>query len=427
MTDTGDFIGLRRLVHRITAADFGDKTALQGGTLTVSVDDAEECFRHRALASVNLSWAHPGDSVRIVKVLDAVEPRTKGPGGGGIFPGMLAPAMPQGAGSTSVLQGVAVVTAGYIPRAQEGLVEMSGPHAELSPLGVTHNLVVEFEPAEGAPWPAVASALRLGALRLAAQIAEAALDHDADETDELARISAKVSSDLPRVGTIVNLQTQGDFKDVYVYGRSMSDSLPSPIDPNELEDGAVVSGQYGHPGLKNPTYLHQNNPVVAALRARDGTDLSFAGVILSPESVEQKVKELASAHAARLCYQMGWDAAIVTKEGGGNADSDISLKVDALEAMGIAGIGIFPEMSGANGLGPPIVSPPATATAMISAGNYDERITLEAVERALGGETYELTGSASTDEMLVPTAVLYGGLSPVGWGRLTCAETEAAA
>jgi glycine reductase complex component B subunit alpha and beta len=124
---------------------------------------------------------------------------------------------------------------------------------------------------------------------------------------------------------------------------------------------------------------------------------------------------------------MGWDAAIVTKEGGGNADSDISLKIDALEAMGIAGIGIFPEMSGANGLGPPVVSPPATATAMISAGNYDERITLETVERALGGETYELTGSASVDEMRVPTAVLYSGLSPVGWGRLTCAEPEAAA
>ncbi len=79
-------------------------------------------------------------------------------------------------------------------------------------------------------------------------------------------------------------------------------------------------------------------------------------------------------------------------------------------------------MSGANGLGPPVVSPPTTATAMISAGNYDERITLEAVDRALGGETYELTGSASTDEMRLATAVIYCGLSPVGWGRLTCAE-----
>jgi glycine reductase len=371
---------------------------------------------------VKLSWAHPGESVRIVKVLDAVEPRTKGPGGGGIFPGMIGPATPQGEGSTSVLQGVAVVTAGYIPRAQQGLVQMSGSSAELSPLGSTHNLVVEFEPVDGAPWPAVASALRLGALRLAARVAEAALEKEADQTDELPRISAQASSDLPRIGTIINLQTQGDFKDVYVYGRSMADSLPSPIDPNELEDGAVVSGQYGHPGLKNPTYVHQNSPVVAALRQRDGKDLGFAGVILSPESIDQKVKELASAHAARLCYQMGWDAAIVTKEGGGNADSDISLKVDALEAMGIAGIGIFPEMSGADGLGPPVVSPPTTATAMISAGNYDERITLEAVDRALGGETYELTGSASTDEMRLPTAVVYCGLSPVGWGRLTCAE-----
>jgi hypothetical protein len=59
---------------------------------------------------------------------------------------------------------------------------------------------------------------------------------------------------------------------------------------------------------------------------------------------------------------------------------------------------------------------------MISTGNYDERIDLEAVERALGGETYELTGTSSDSEMRVPTAVIYSGLSPVGWGRLTCAD-----
>jgi len=411
-----------RLIHEVESTDFGDRTALDGGRLTVSEAEAKVCFTHPALSSVGLSWARPGESVRIVKVLDAVEPRTKGPGGGGIFPGQLGPAVPQGEGETHVLKGVAVVTAGWLPRAQQGLVQMSGPSAELSPFGLTHNLVVEFEPSENAPWLDVAQALRKGALRLAALVASAGLDAEPDRTEELPRISAKIGSDLPRVGTIINLQTQGDFKDVYLYGKSATGSLPTPIDPNELEDGAVVSGQYGHPGLKNPTYLHQNSPVVAALRARDGIDLSFAGVILSPEPVDQTAKELASAHAARLCYQMGWDAAIVSKEGGGNADSDIALKVDALEAMGIVGVGMFPEMSGANGLGPPVVSPPATATAMISTGNYDERIDLEAVERALGGDTYELTGTSSDSEMRVPTAVIYSGLSPVGWGRLTCAD-----
>lgn len=360
--------------------------------------------------------------MRIVKVLDAVEPRTKGRGGGGIFPGLLGPALPQGTGDTHVLRGVALLTAGFIPRAQQGLVQMSGPSAQLTPFGLTNNLVVEFEPAANASWLEVATTLRLGLLKLAALVAEAGLDVPATSIEELPRITRFFSGDLPVIGVIVNLQTQGDFKDVYVYGKSLSTSLPTYVDPNELEDGAVVSGQHGHPGLKNPTYMHQNNPVVAALRARDGVDLNFGGVVISPEPVDQGLKELTSVHAARLVYGLGWNAAVVSKEGAGNADIDIALKIDALEEMGLVGIGMFAEMSGPDGLGPPVVSPPARATAMISTGNYDEQITFEAVERALGGKHFELTGGESTAEIRLATAAIYCGLSPIGWSRLTASS-----
>ena len=78
-----------------------------------------------------MSWASPGDSARIVKVLDVVEPRTKGPGGGGIFPGWLDSEPVDG--PTHVLRGAAVVVAGYLPRAQEAVIDMSGPAAPLSP------------------------------------------------------------------------------------------------------------------------------------------------------------------------------------------------------------------------------------------------------------------------------------------------------
>src|SRR5260370_39665904 len=117
----------------------------------------------RALASVGLSWASPGDSGRIVKVLDAVEPRSKGRAGA--FPGFVSPPKIQGRGETHVLRGAAVVVAGFLPRAQEALVEMSGPAAGLSPLGLTHNLVVEFEPAEGAAGEDVAGAPGRGGAR----------------------------------------------------------------------------------------------------------------------------------------------------------------------------------------------------------------------------------------------------------------------
>ncbi|MFN2569506.1 MAG: glycine/sarcosine/betaine reductase component B subunit, partial [Candidatus Dormibacteria bacterium] len=269
---------LRLHVHRVTSLTVATETSFHEGNLKVSAEGAAGILRDPALGTVGLTLVSPGESIRMVKILDAVEPRTKGPGGGGIFPGFLAPDSAQGTGDTHVLRGAAVVVAGHLPRGQEAVVDMSGPAAHLSHLGSTHNIVIEFEPAEGAAWKDVDDALRRGSLRLAARLAEAALETTADTIEELAppyehgsRASAQqpAAERLPRVGTITNLQTQGVFKDVFVRGTSLAGRDPMAIDPRELDDGAVVGGQYGHPGLRNNTYMHQNNPVVAALRDRD--------------------------------------------------------------------------------------------------------------------------------------------------------------
>ncbi|MGH8886608.1 MAG: glycine/sarcosine/betaine reductase component B subunit [Egibacteraceae bacterium] len=416
--------GLTRVVHRVDTVAFGRQTRYDAGVLTVSTDEVGALAVDPALDEIRVSWASPGEPVRIVKVLDAVEPRTKGLGGGGVFPGFLGPPKPQGRGETHVLRGVAVVAAGFLPRAQEAVADLSGPAAALSPLGRTHNLVVEFSPATGASWEAVEAALRRALCRLAARLASAALDAPPDAVEKLPGPGWRAGKGLPRVGAVTNVQTQGSYKDTFVYGRSFGSSLPTLIDPNELEDGAVVSGQYGHPGLKNPTYLYQNHPVVAALRRRDGHDLRLGGLVLCPEPVEQDRKELVSEHAARLCAAAGFDAAVVTKEGGGNADADMALKMDALEAAGIPAVGLFAEMAGADGTGPSVVVAPTRATAMASTGNYDEMVWLPAVERAVGGQRVDLVDSPATAPLELPTAVLYCALSPLGWGRLTCQEVS---
>ncbi|MDQ4149887.1 MAG: glycine/sarcosine/betaine reductase component B subunit [Actinomycetota bacterium] len=425
MTTSSDFDGLELAWHDVAEVGLGGATSFDEGRLTVSEQDASRCFDAPSLARTRFTWVSPGQSARLVNVLDVVQPRTKGRRGGGIFPGVLGRPVPQGSGTTHALRGAAVLTAGWMPRAQESVVQMSGEVVHLSFVAANHNLVVEFEPAEGAPWEEVDLALRRGLMRLAAVLAEASLDVDPDEVERLPALRGARDGQRPRVGTITNLQTQGAFKDVFVYGRSMSGSLPTVIDPAQLHDGAVVSGQYGHPGLKNCTYLYQSHPVVSVLRERDGKDLEFAGVILSPEPVDQTEKELVSGHAAHLAASLDMDAVIITKEGGGNADSDISLKMDACEALGISAVGIFGEMSGPDGVGPPLVSPPSNAKAMISTGNYYEVVTLQPVELALGGEVINLTGQSPTEEVRLPTAAIYGSLNPLGIGRLTCAEEVA--
>lgn len=412
--------GLTRVVHEVRELDLGERTSYRAGRLAVGEESVRELFRDPALAEVRLGCAAPGDSVRIVGGLDAIQPCSKGPGGGGVFPGLLGPAMPVGRGETHVLRGAAVLAAGALPRAQEAVIDMSGPAAPLSPLAATQNLVIEFARAGDAAWEDVDAALRRGLVRVAAHLAEAALDAEPDAVEELQE-PGSTSSGRPRVGVILNLQTQGKFKDVFVYGRSLSGGLPTVISPSELDDGAVVSGQYGHPALKNPTYLQQTHPVLAALRASD--ELELAALVLCPEPIDQANKELVSAHAARLCAELGLDAAIVTKEGGGNADADASLKLDRLEEEGITAVGILGEMAGRDGTGPPLVVPPTKATALVSTGNYDEQLTLPAVDRALGRDRIALLDQPSTDELELPVAAIYCAQSTLGWGRLTCAET----
>jgi glycine reductase complex component B subunit alpha and beta len=397
----------------------GPATRYERHRLVVSRDDVTAVFADPALATVRPYAVAPGDPARIVQPLDVVEPRSQR------FPGWLVPVNHPRAARTHVLRGAAVLAAGFLPRNQEGLIDMSGPAAELSPFARTHNVVVEFEPAPGAAWADVDAAVRRGLLRLAVHLAGAAADAPADAVEHVVRPHPAGKPGLPRVGVITNLQTQGAFKDVFVYGRSMAGSLPTLIDPAEVEDGAVVSGQYGHPALRNPTYLHQNHPVVAALAARDGTALAFGGLVLCPEPVDQASKELVSEHAAWLCRAAGLDAVIVTKEGAGNADNDLALKVDALEAAGIPAVALYAEMSGPDGTGPPLVAGPRRGS-LVSTGNYDQRVALPAVERALGGTRLGIADAPAEAAVEVPVAAILSALSPIGAGRLSCAAEGAA-
>ncbi|MGH3788376.1 MAG: glycine/sarcosine/betaine reductase component B subunit [Pseudonocardiaceae bacterium] len=413
---------LRRIVHEVSSVELGATTRYERRQLVVGRDQTEALFADPALSSVRVHTTMPGDRVRIIAPMDVVEPRSKGQGGG-MFPGWMAPVNRKRGGDTHVLRGAAVLAAGHLPRNQEGLIDMSGPAAQLSPFGRTNNAVIEFDRADGASWQDAEIAVRRGLLRLAVHLADAAVDAAPDAVEELAppHQPGTPTGGLPRVGVITNLQTQGAFKDVFVYGRSMAGSLPTLFDPVEIEDGAVVSGQYGHPALRNPTYLHQNHPVIAELRARDGQDLCFAGVVLCPEPVEQGDKELVSTHAAWLCRAAGFDAVIVTKEGAGNADNDLMLKVDALEADGLTAVALYAEMSGADGTGPPLVAGPRRG-AVISTGNYDQRVQLPAVERALGGDHLKIANAEATAAVEIPTAAILSALSPLGAGRLTCRE-----
>ncbi|HEX2290955.1 MAG TPA: glycine/sarcosine/betaine reductase component B subunit, partial [Pseudonocardiaceae bacterium] len=165
---------IRRIVHEVRSVEIGATTRYERHQLVVDRDQAEALFADPALASVRAHSAAPGEQVRIIAPLDVVEPRTKG-SGSGAFPGWIAPVNRKRGGDTHVLRGAAVLAAGYLPRNQEGLIDMSGPAAELSPFGRTNNVVIEFDCADGASWQEAEVALRRGLLRLAVHLADAAV------------------------------------------------------------------------------------------------------------------------------------------------------------------------------------------------------------------------------------------------------------
>src|SRR4051794_26751015 len=94
---------LHRLVHEVASLTLGEHTEYREGRLVLSEEEARAPFRDPALARVRVACASPGESVRIVNPLDAVQPCTKGPGGAGVFPGFIGPALPPGRGETHIL------------------------------------------------------------------------------------------------------------------------------------------------------------------------------------------------------------------------------------------------------------------------------------------------------------------------------------
>src|SRR5262249_54866296 len=136
---------------------------------------------------------------------------------------------------------------------------------------------------------------------------------------------------LPRVGYVCFLMTEGEVHRSYVYGLNIPD-LPTLLEPIEMLDGAVVSGDYHSACFRNVTYLQQNNPVIRGLLARHGRDLDFAGVIvakaLAPRPEE---KQRIAQRCASLARLLGLGGVVISQDSGGNATVDLMRTCQALE------------------------------------------------------------------------------------------------
>jgi sarcosine reductase len=374
---------------RVNDVTFGDKTFYSGGVLTVNKQELTNLIlEDRRLKTLELDIAKPGEEVRIIPVKDVIEPRVKVSGQGKVFPGFMGKPVTVGSGRTHALKGMSVVTCGKIVGFQEGIIDMTGLGAKYSPFSKLINLVVVANPEDGIEPHEHEEALRIAGFKATAYLAESVKDLDPEETKtfETKPIVKALQEypELPKVAYIYQLQSQGLLHDTYIYGVDVKRIIPTIIFPTEIMDGAIVSGNCVSACDKNPTYVHQNNPVIQQLYARHGKDINFVGVIITNENVTLADKERSSDFTAKLAEYMGLEGVIITEEGFGNPDTDLIMNCKKLEQKGIKTVLITDEYAGRDGGSQSLADADPKADAVVTAGNANELVVLPPMKKIIG-------------------------------------------
>ena len=415
----------------ITDIRFAENSKIENGVLFVNPEDLKPVvLEDEKLKDVVFEIAKPGESVRITPVKDVIEPRVKVEGKGGIFPGMISKVDTVGSGKTLALKGMAVVTAGKIVGFQEGIIDMSGPGADYTPFSKTINLCMVCEPVEDLKQHDYEKAVRMAGFRVAAKIGELARDIKPDETDVFETCGIKEGiekyPDLPRVGYVSMLQTQGLLHDTYVYGVDAKKIIPTIISPTEAMDGAIVSGNCVSACDKNPTYIHQNNPVVEDMFAEHGKSFNFVCQIITNENVYLADKERSSNMTAKLCKMLDLDAVIVTQEGFGNPDTDLIMNCKKIEAEGVKTVIVTDEYAGRDGKSQSLADADPAADAVVTGGNANEVIILPKLDKVIGMLDYVNVIAGASDKTLredgtleVEIQVITGATNEMGFGYLS--------
>ncbi|MCU9816147.1 glycine/sarcosine/betaine reductase component B subunit [Paraclostridium sp. AKS73] len=415
----------------IKDVQFGAVTEVKDSVLYINKEEMlKEIGGDEHIKSIDLDIVRPGESVRIIPVKDVIEPRVKVDGNGGIFPGVISKVDTVGEGRTHALKNVGVVTTGKIVGFQEGIIDMTGPGAEYTPFSKLNNVVVIAEPIDGLKQYDHERAVRMIGFKAAIYLGEVARNLTPDEVVEYETKplleSVAEYPELPKVGYVYMLQTQGLLHDTYVYGVDAKQIVPTLLYPTELMDGAIVSGNCVSACDKNPSYVHMNNSVVEDLYLQHGKEINFVGVIITNENVYLADKERSSNWTAKLCKQLGLDAVIVSQEGFGNPDTDLIMNCKKIEGQGVKTVIVTDEYAGRDGASQSLADADVKANAVVTGGNANQVVVLPKMDRVIGHvEVADViaggaAGSLREDGSIeAEIQVITGATNETGFGFLT--------
>lgn len=427
---------------------FGDKTSYENGILTVNKQEALDfVMEDEHITEADLHIVKPGDMVRLCPVKEAIEPRVK-VDGRTLFPGITDNELTRcGEGRTHALKGCSVLVVGkHWGGFQDGLIDMGGEGAKYTYYSTLKNIVLvgdTDETFEHREQQKKNKALRWAGHKLAEYIGSVVKDMEPEEVEtfELEPVT-KRSADVSKLpGVVFVMQPQSQMEELgyndMVYGWDMNKFLPSFMHPNEILDGAVISGSFMPCSSKWSTYDFQNFPALKRLYAEHGKTVNFLGVIMSNLNVALEQKERAALFVAQMATSLGAEAAIVAEEGYGNPDADFIACIVALENEGIKTVGLTNECTGRDGMSQPLVTLDEKANAIVSCGNVSELIELPPMPLVLGelealardglsggwGHDEVLGSSVKEDgSIIMENNAMFCGDQVVGWSVKTMKE-----
>lgn len=413
----------------IKRIEFGARTAVENGTLVINKEAVRQLvLADSHFADVNVQLARPGETIRIINAKDAVEPRWKVAGPGGVFPGFLSAPTTVGEGRTHRLSGVAVLeVVAPVPGEQthfrEQILDMSGPGAELSPFARTLNLALEFTPHPNLfPSASVAAkdvlggtnaaedygrATTLACLKVAAYLARATAEQQPDEIETFELTPCP--PELPRVACLYHTQA------TYVYGAKIPLPLGTLIHPNELFDGALVGWRQAY----RSTYWDQNHQAMMELYREHGKTVNFVGCVLFYDiTPEREQKERVGSAAAKLARLLGAQGALVLGINGSNYAIDTMLAIQECEKLGIKTTLIYLDV-GDGPDDPGFVHATPEADAIVCIGSRDRKVTLPPTAKVIGGRRLANSAADPRGDLTVNQRDIHTACSNQGFTRQT--------
>lgn len=421
---------------------FGDETTFQNGILTIHEAEAIAALNPEGdLKNVKLHVAHPGESVRILPVKEVVEARFR-PDGRTLFPGLTGPVSACGEGQIYALKNMTVMAVGKYGGWMEGILDMSGPGADLSHYSHLINVCFTAEDAD----PTVDQGqhqnlnFRKASKLLAEYLGKTLKGLEPEDWEVYDLPDRPVDNGLPRVALSMMVNTFYEtpgFDDTF-YGTDVMFMVPPVVHPNEILDGAMCAGSIYLSGYKPFTYDYQNCPMITQLAAEHGKTLNFVGVILSILGPTLDKKERGAIRVAETAAMLNCDGVIQTEPGVHNGDVDFFKCVIALENKGVKVVGVVDEDSGRNNRNDPSkVMLDGRADALVTCSNTAQILELPPMERIIGDlesvnrDPYPGTWPSNPDygpslrpdgSIIMDTSCYLGNGGTAGWSHRICKD-----